>query len=167
VAALTFLAWLVFGALAAGGPGAELRAGQRGGGADHRLPVRDGAGDADLDHGRHRARGEMGVLFRKGDALQLLRDAEVVAVDKTGTLTVGKPQLTDLVVAEGFERAEVLALVAAVERRSEHPIAEAIVAAARAEGLALPTRRKASRPTPAWRERDGGGRQVSRSAPTA
>lgn len=80
---------------------------------------------------------QMGVLFRKGDALQLLRDAAVVAVDKTGTLTVGKPQLTDLVVAEGFARAEVLASVAAVERRSEHPIAEAIVVAARAEGLAL------------------------------
>ena len=80
---------------------------------------------------------QMGVLFRKGDALQLLRDAAVVALDKTGTLTVGKPQLTDLVVAEGFARAEVLAWVAAVERRSEHPIAEAIVAAARAEGLAV------------------------------
>ena len=80
---------------------------------------------------------QMGVLFRKGDALQLLREAEVVAVDKTGTLTVGKPQLTDLVVAAGFERAGVLARVAAVERGSEHPIAEAIVAAARADGLAI------------------------------
>ncbi len=80
---------------------------------------------------------QMGVLFRKGDALQLLRDAEVVAVDKTGTLTLGRPQLTDLQVADGFARAEVLALVAAVERRSEHPIAEAIVAAARADGLVL------------------------------
>ncbi|MBV2262962.1 MAG: heavy metal translocating P-type ATPase [Thauera sp.] len=80
---------------------------------------------------------QMGVLFRKGDALQLLRDAAVVALDKTGTLTVGKPQLTDLVVAEGFARADVLARVAAVERASEHPIAEAIVAAARAEGLEI------------------------------
>jgi Cu+-exporting ATPase len=80
---------------------------------------------------------QMGVLFRKGDALQLLRDAAVVAVDKTGTLTVGKPQLTDLVVEEGFARADVLARVAAVERASEHPIAEAIVAAARAEGLEI------------------------------
>ncbi|MDX5364758.1 MAG: heavy metal translocating P-type ATPase [Pseudazoarcus pumilus] len=80
----------------------------------------------------------MGVLFRKGDALQELSRADVVAFDKTGTLTLGRPQLTDLVAAEGFERAEVLALVAAVERRSEHPIAEAIVAAARAEGLELP-----------------------------
>ncbi|MCL4757883.1 MAG: heavy metal translocating P-type ATPase [Rhodocyclaceae bacterium] len=79
----------------------------------------------------------MGVLMRKGDALQALRDAAIVALDKTGTLTIGRPELTDLVVAEGFAHEEVLALVAAVERRSEHPIAEAIVAAALAEGLEL------------------------------
>jgi P-type Cu+ transporter len=79
----------------------------------------------------------LGVLFRKGDALQELSRMEVVAFDKTGTLTLGRPQLTDLLTAEGFERDEVLALVAAVEQRSEHPVAEAIVAAARAEGLAL------------------------------
>ena len=81
---------------------------------------------------------ELGVLFRKGDALQRLRDARVVAVDKTGTLTEGRPALTDLVLAPGFERATVLARIAAVEARSEHPIARAIVAAAEAEGLALP-----------------------------
>ena len=79
----------------------------------------------------------LGVLFRKGDALQELSRVEVVAFDKTGTLTLGRPQLTDLVTAEGFARDEVLALVAAVERRSEHPIAEAIVAAAREAGLAV------------------------------
>ena len=81
---------------------------------------------------------ELGVLFRKGEALQLLKDARVVAVDKTGTLTEGHPVLTDLEVAEGFERARVLAAVAAVESRSEHPIARAIVAAAEDEGLTLP-----------------------------
>ncbi|EMY8162750.1 heavy metal translocating P-type ATPase [Pseudomonas monteilii] len=81
---------------------------------------------------------ELGVLFRKGEALQLLKDAKVVAVDKTGTLTEGRPALTDLEVAEGFERAQVLALVAAVESRSEHPIARAIVEAAEREGIALP-----------------------------
>ncbi len=80
---------------------------------------------------------ELGVLFRKGDALQQLRDARVVAVDKTGTLTAGRPELTDLVVADGFERGAVLASVAAVEARSEHPIARAIVAAAEAESLVL------------------------------
>ena len=81
---------------------------------------------------------ELGVLFRKGEALQLLKDAKVVAVDKTGTLTEGRPALTDLEVRPGFERATVLAQVAALESRSEHPIARALVAAAEAEGLALP-----------------------------
>ncbi|MCD2514628.1 heavy metal translocating P-type ATPase [Comamonas endophytica] len=81
---------------------------------------------------------ELGILFRQGEALQLLRDAKVVAVDKTGTLTEGRPVLTDLEVAEGFDRAQVLALIAAVEARSEHPIARAIVDAAAQQGLALP-----------------------------
>ncbi|ECF1702229.1 gold/copper-translocating P-type ATPase GolT [Salmonella enterica subsp. enterica] len=81
---------------------------------------------------------EMGVLFRKGEALQLLKDAKVVAVDKTGTLTEGRPVLTDLDVASGFERRKVLAKVAAVESRSEHPIARAIVVSAEEEGIALP-----------------------------
>ncbi|MDQ3559064.1 MAG: heavy metal translocating P-type ATPase [Pseudomonadota bacterium] len=82
---------------------------------------------------------EMGVLFRKGDALQTLRDAEIIAVDKTGTLTRGRPELTDLVAVEGWDRNEVLALVASVEARSEHPIAEAIVEAAERRGLRLET----------------------------
>ncbi|ASD27150.1 heavy metal translocating P-type ATPase [Brevundimonas diminuta] len=81
---------------------------------------------------------ELGVLFRKGEALQLLKDAKVVALDKTGTLTEGKPSLTDMELASGFDRAQVLSLVAAVESRSEHPIAGAIVEAAKAEGLSLP-----------------------------
>ena len=81
---------------------------------------------------------ELGILFRKGEALQSLRDVEVVALDKTGTLTAGRPALTDLELAEGFDGDEVLALVAAVESRSEHPIAEAIVTAAGERGLALP-----------------------------
>ncbi len=80
---------------------------------------------------------ELGVLFRKGEALQALRDVSVVALDKTGTLTKGRPELTDLVPADGFTHDQVLALVAAVETRSEHPIAEAIVAAASQRGLSL------------------------------
>ena len=82
---------------------------------------------------------ELGVLFRKGEALQLLKDAKVVAVDKTGTLTEGRPTLTDLEVAGGFDRSQVLARVAAVESRSEHPIARAIVEAAEQEGIIVPT----------------------------
>lgn len=81
---------------------------------------------------------QMGVLLRKGEALQQLKDAKVVAVDKTGTLTKGRPELTDLVLADGLQRATVLAQVAAVEDRSEHPIARAIVDAAKAEGLQIP-----------------------------
>ncbi|SEP78628.1 Cu+-exporting ATPase [Devosia sp. YR412] len=82
---------------------------------------------------------ELGVLFRKSEALQQLRDARVVAFDKTGTLTEGKPVLTDFILDDDFEHDEVLALVAAVEARSEHPIAAAIVAAAEQSGLNLGT----------------------------
>ncbi|HGN8843032.1 TPA: heavy metal translocating P-type ATPase [Klebsiella pneumoniae] len=81
---------------------------------------------------------EMGILFRKGEALQLLKDARVVAVDKTGTLTEGRPVMTDLELAEGFELDLVLAKVAAVESRSEHPIARAIVEAALGKEISLP-----------------------------
>ena len=81
---------------------------------------------------------QLGVLLRKGEALQLLQSTQVVALDKTGTLTAGKPVLTDLLLAPGLERAAVLAAVAAVEAQSEHPIARAIVQAAQDEGLALP-----------------------------
>jgi Au+-exporting ATPase len=81
---------------------------------------------------------QLGVLFRKGEALQLLKNARVVALDKTGTLTEGRPVLTDFEVAEGFDRSAVLAGIAAVEARSEHPIARAIVEAAEREGLTLP-----------------------------
>ncbi|MCC1494308.1 heavy metal translocating P-type ATPase [Cognatishimia sp. F0-27] len=81
---------------------------------------------------------EMGVLFRKGAALHALSDMDVIAFDKTGTVTEGRPVLTDVVLAEGFARAELLSLVASVEAQSEHPIAEAIVQSARAEGIAVP-----------------------------
>ncbi|WLR99927.1 heavy metal translocating P-type ATPase [Shinella sumterensis] len=81
---------------------------------------------------------ELGVLFRQGTALQTLEGTDIVAVDKTGTLTLGRPTLTRIVPAEGFGRDEVLALVAAAEVHSEHPIAAAIHGAAVAEGVALP-----------------------------
>lgn len=80
---------------------------------------------------------EQGVLFRKGDALQTLRETEVVALDKTGTLTLGQPELTDFIVAPDFEAADVLQTIASVERHSEHPVATAIVASAEAQGLTL------------------------------
>jgi len=80
---------------------------------------------------------ELGVLFRKGEALQTLSETRVIALDKTGTLTRGKPTLTDLETVNGFSRADVLKLVSSVENQSEHPVARAIVNAAREEGISL------------------------------
>jgi Cu+-exporting ATPase len=81
---------------------------------------------------------ELGILFRQGEALQRLRDVTVIAIDKTGTLTLGKPTLTDLVVLDPHhDRATILAWTAAMQVHSEHPIAQAIVAAATSEKLAL------------------------------
>ncbi|MFY0691276.1 MAG: copper-translocating P-type ATPase [Paracoccaceae bacterium] len=81
---------------------------------------------------------ELGVLFRKGDALQSLQGVDIVALDKTGTLTEGRPELSDLSLAGGWGEEDVLRVVAAVEDQSEHPIAAAIVRAARARGLDVP-----------------------------
>jgi heavy metal translocating P-type ATPase len=78
---------------------------------------------------------ELGVLFRKGEALQTLAGIDTVVMDKTGTITKGRPELTEIVVAEGFDEAEVLGLVASLEARSEHPLADAIVRAAEGRGL--------------------------------
>ncbi len=82
---------------------------------------------------------ELGILFRNGGALQSLQETHVIALDKTGTLTRGRPELTDFTVQPGFDEHEVLALVAAAEQNSEHPIADAIVGAAKTDGLTLPT----------------------------
>lgn len=81
---------------------------------------------------------EMGVLFRRGDALEHLTKIDVIAFDKTGTLTKGEPELTDIYLAENQSRAEVLALAAAVEAASEHPLGRAIIAKAEADGLTWP-----------------------------
>ncbi len=78
---------------------------------------------------------ELGVLFRKGEALQTLAGIDTVVMDKTGTITKGRPELTEIVVAEGFDEADVLGLVASLEARSEHPLADAIVRAAEGRGL--------------------------------
>jgi heavy metal translocating P-type ATPase len=81
---------------------------------------------------------DLGVLFRRGDALQRLSDATVIAFDKTGTLTLGAPDLTAFTVAPGQDEGRVLAQIAAVEGASEHPLARAIVKAAKARGLTVP-----------------------------
>jgi Cu+-exporting ATPase len=80
---------------------------------------------------------ELGVLFRKGVAIESLGRVDTVVLDKTGTLTRGAPALTD-VRTFGVTEAALLAAAAAVEARSEHPLAEAVVTAARERGLSVP-----------------------------
>ena len=80
---------------------------------------------------------EAGVLIKNAEALEKLETVDTLVVDKTGTLTEGKPAVTAIVAAEGMDEAELLRLVASVERASEHPLARAIVQAAEARGLAL------------------------------
>ena len=81
---------------------------------------------------------ENGVLVRGGEALEMTRRVDAVVLDKTGTLTQGKPAVTELVAADGFPEGELLRLAAAAEVGSEHPLAEAIVRLARERGLDLP-----------------------------
>jgi Cu+-exporting ATPase len=80
---------------------------------------------------------QAGVLGRNAEALERLEAVDTLVVDKTGTLTVGKPRLAAVVPEAGMERARLLQLAASLERASEHPLAEPIVAAAAAEGAAL------------------------------
>ncbi len=81
---------------------------------------------------------EQGILVRGGEALEQARKIDAIVLDKTGTLTRGKPSVTQLVTADGVGEAELLRLAAAVEVGSEHPLGEAIVAHARGLGLHLP-----------------------------
>jgi Cu+-exporting ATPase len=80
---------------------------------------------------------EKGVLIRHGAALQTLKDVDTIVFDKTGTITKGKPEVTDVVPAEGFAAEEVLRLAASVEVGSEHPLGEAILRRAKERNLEL------------------------------
>jgi len=78
-----------------------------------------------------------GLLIKGGKYLEVLAKADVVLVDKTGTLTLGQPQITDIVPLNGMSQSSALALAASAERYSEHPLAEAVRAAARSQNLSL------------------------------
>jgi Cu+-exporting ATPase len=78
-----------------------------------------------------------GILFRNAEAVEKLREVNTLVVDKTGTLTLGRPELVDFAVNEGFREDEALGLIASLERASEHPLAQAIVKAAEDRGLQL------------------------------
>lgn len=78
-----------------------------------------------------------GVLFRNAEAMETLRKVDTLVVDKTGTLTLGKPKLAQMILVPGVERGELLRLAASLERGSEHPLAAAIVEAAERDQLLL------------------------------
>lgn len=77
---------------------------------------------------------EKGILIRNGEAVQTLKDITAVAFDKTGTITVGRPTVTDIQPADGVEEFDLLVLAASLENASEHPLARAVVEAAREKG---------------------------------
>jgi Cu+-exporting ATPase len=80
---------------------------------------------------------ELGVLFKGGEYLENTKNLDTIILDKTGTVTNGTPELTDVVAGESFSKEEVLALVAAAEHHSEHPLAEAIVRGAKDQNVAM------------------------------
>jgi P-type Cu+ transporter len=80
---------------------------------------------------------ESGILIKGGEALEAAHKLDAVVLDKTGTLTRGEPELTDVVVGDGIDEEELLRLVASAERGSEHPLGEAIVRGAKERGLPL------------------------------
>ena len=80
---------------------------------------------------------QAGVLIKNADALERMEKVDTLVVDKTGTLTEGKPRVVAIVPAAGFQEADILRLAASVERASEHPLADAIVRAARGRNLDL------------------------------
>jgi Cu+-exporting ATPase len=82
---------------------------------------------------------QVGVLIKNAEALERLEDVDTIVVDKTGTLTEGKPKLAHVVATPGFNENDVLRMAAAVEQGSEHPLAAAIVAGARERDIAVPT----------------------------
>ena len=81
---------------------------------------------------------QMGVLFRDAEAIETLEKIDVLVVDKTGTLTVGKPALTDVVALAQTDENKIIAMAAALERGSEHPLASAILAGAKERKLSIP-----------------------------
>lgn len=78
-----------------------------------------------------------GVLIKNAEALERMEKVDTLVIDKTGTLTEGRPVLTRIITSEGFEENDLLALAAAVERHSEHPLANAILAAAKEKKIPL------------------------------
>lgn len=78
-----------------------------------------------------------GIIFRSGEAMQTLKDVGLIALDKTGTVTLGQPRVTDVLALDGFTRPDLLQLAASLENASEHPLARAVVEEAEQQGVEL------------------------------
>jgi Cu+-exporting ATPase len=102
-----------------------------------------------------------GILFRNAEAVEKLRDIDTLVVDKTGTLTLGSPRLVDLIVEPGIAESEALALIASLERASEHPLAQAIVKGAEDRALRLSPVEKFESVTGQGVRGEIGGRKVA------
>ena len=121
-------------------PGAATGACARqcGGGADHRVPVRARPGDADVDHGRHRrAAPRLGVLVRNAEALEVMEKVDTLVVDKTGTLTEGKPTLASVVAARAARRRRTAAAGREPRARERAPARRRRSSRARASAASL------------------------------
>ena len=102
-----------------------------------------------------------GVLVKNAEALELMEKVDTLVVDKTGTLTLGKPKLIEVRPAQGFDEADVLRLAASLEKGSEHPLAAAIVAGAADRGLDVPDSNDFSSHTGKGVSGTAGGREVA------
>jgi Cu+-exporting ATPase len=104
---------------------------------------------------------ETGVLFKNAEAIEVLRQIDTLVVDKTGTLTEGKPKVVSLITLAGFDEQTLLRLAASVERGSEHPLAAAIIAEAATRGIVLADTKNFASLTGKGIKGDVEGRQVS------
>ena len=132
VSVLAFIGWAAWGS----GTGICLRPGCRRLRRHDRVPLRAGARNPDVDHGCAGKGAGAGVLIKSAESLERMEKVDTLVVDKTGTLTEGRPRVVSIVAAGGLSEDDLLRLAASVERSSEHPLAAAIVRAATERNLA-------------------------------
>jgi Cu+-exporting ATPase len=82
---------------------------------------------------------EKGILFRSGEAIQTLKDVKAIVFDKTGTITKGRPEITDIIPIQGFDERDILKYAGSLESGSEHPLASAVVESTKARGIEIIT----------------------------
>ena len=148
VALAAFAAWAVYGPE----PRITFALARRGQRPHYRLPVRARPRHAGVDHGGVGRGARAGILVRNAAALERLEKVDTLVLDKTGTLTEGKPRLIAVIAAAAIDEANCCDLAASVERASEHPLAAAILAAAAERHLDLAEVRD-------FHSMPGGGRQ--------